>query len=169
MKGLRKQVPTFLLAALLLLGAIYGCATIMHGTSQDIGITSRPTGGSVTIDNKDVGKTPVVASLSRKDHHIVKIELEGYETFEATITRSTSGWVWGNIIFGGLIGLAVDAITGGLYKLNPEQVEGALATKAKTDIGTDDKLVIAVVLKPDPSWEKIGNLKVAGKEMNSTN
>ncbi|MCX6832967.1 MAG: PEGA domain-containing protein [candidate division Zixibacteria bacterium] len=164
MKGLGKNalelgVKVFA-TLILMLAAVYGCATIMHGTSQDIGITSRPTGAQVTVDNKDFGKTPVVAGLSRKDHHIVKIELEGYEIFETTITRSTSGWVWGNIIFGGLIGLAVDAITGGLYKLNPEQVEGALATKAKTDIGTDDKLYIAVVLKPDPSWEKIGNLRV---------
>jgi hypothetical protein len=35
--------------------------------------------------------------------------------------------VWGNIVFGGIIGLAVDAITGGLYKLAPEQVSAQLA------------------------------------------
>ena len=149
---------TVILIALAAIVAIHGCATIMHGTSQDIGITSRPTGAQVTVDNKSFGKTPVVAALSRKDHHIVKIELEGYETFEATITRSTSGWVWGNIVFGGLIGLAVDAITGGLYKLNPEQVEGALASKTSGDIGKDDQLVITVVLKADPTWEKVGAL-----------
>jgi len=38
---------------------------------------------------------PVIADLSRKDHHIVKIELDGYQPFEATVTRRVSGWVLG--------------------------------------------------------------------------
>src|SRR6266404_2478012 len=95
---------------------VSGCATIIHGTRQDVGISSTPTGASVSIDNTENGKTPLIAKLTRKDNHIVKIELAGYQTFEATLTRSVSGWVWGNIAFGGLIGLAVDGISGGIYK-----------------------------------------------------
>ena len=136
----------------------FGCATIMHGTSQEIGIQSRPTGATVTINNQEYGKTPVVAKLSRKDNHTVHLTLNGYQPFDATITRSTSGWVWGNIVFGGLIGLAVDAISGGLYKLSPEQVEAELASKGMGMDMQGSDIIITVVLEPDPSWEKVGNL-----------
>jgi hypothetical protein len=34
--------------------------------------------------------------------------------------------VWANLVFGGIPGLAVDAITGGLYKVAPEEVTATL-------------------------------------------
>ncbi len=136
-----------------------GCATIMHQTTQSIGISSTPTGAAVAVDNVPHGKTPVIARLTRKDDHFVKIELEGYETFETTLTRRVSGWVWGNVAFGGLIGLAVDAITGGLYKLTPDQVAAELRKKGSAALLKEDGLYVAVVLKPDPRWEKIGQLR----------
>jgi hypothetical protein len=135
---------------------VTACGTIIHGTRQDVGISSTPTGAQVVVDNMPVGQTPVVAKLTRKDNHVVRITMPGYQTFETNVTRSVSGWVWGNIVFGGLIGLAVDAISGGLYKLRPEQVTGTLAT-ADARSG-QDALYVTVVLSPDPSWEKVGQL-----------
>lgn len=138
---------------------VSGCATIMHGSRQDVGISSAPVSASVTIDNQTMGKTPIVAELRRKDNHIIKIEMAGYEPFETTITHKVSGWVWGNIAFGGLIGLAVDAITGGLYNLTPEQISATLAKGHATITINKDKLYVAVVLKVDPRWRRIGALK----------
>jgi uncharacterized protein YceK len=137
---------------------VVGCGTIMHSTTQGIGFASTPTGAAITVNNQTYGTTPTVVKLSRKDTHIVKIELPGYQPFETTITRSLSGWVWGNIVFGGLVGLAVDAISGGLYKLSPEQVH---ATLSKEDIGLlhkQDAIYLAITLHPDPSWEKVATL-----------
>lgn len=132
------------------------CGTIIHGTRQDVGVSSSPTGAQVVVDNMPLGQTPVVAKLTRKDHHVIRITMPGYQTFETNVTRSVSGWVWGNLVFGGLIGLAVDAISGGLYKLRPEQVTGTLAT---ADVRSEQGvLYVAVVLAPDPSWEKVGQL-----------
>ena len=134
------------------------CASIIHGTAQDVGISSSPTGAQVTVDNQPRGATPTIVKLSRKDHHIVKIELPGYQPFEATITRSVSGWVWGNIVFGGIIGLAVDAITGGLYKLSPEQIAGTLLEQHASESDDDGVMLIAVVLEPGIGWSRIGTL-----------
>lgn len=144
------------LAMVMLAPIVAACATIMHGTNQEVGLSSTPTNARVTVDNKPLGNTPVVAKLSRKDNHIVRFDLDGYQPFEATLTRRTSGWVWGNIVFGGLIGLAVDAISGGLYKLTPEQIAGTMPSQ--TAAVTADGLYIAVVLRPDASWERIGQL-----------
>jgi len=148
----------------LALCSLTACASIMHGTSQDIGFSSNPTNAKVTVDGQPRGNTPVVVKVARKDNHIVRMELEGYQPFEATLTRGTSGWVWGNIVFGGIVGLAVDAMTGGLYKINENQVAGAMlpANAAATQQGThrppSDAIVIQIGVGHDRRWTQIGSL-----------
>jgi hypothetical protein len=136
-----------------------GCATIIHGTRQDVGIASTPTGASVSIDDVDNGVTPVVAKLKRKENHVVKIQLAGYQPFEATLTHSVSGWVWCNLAIGGLIGLAVDAASGGIYKLTPEQVTGSLQTGHAFNVKQDGGLYVVAVLQPQTGWVKIAQLQ----------
>ena len=138
--------------------ATVGCASIMHGTTQKIGISSAPTGAKVTVNNMPLGNTPVFADLKRGQEHIVTIEMEGYEKSQLTLTKSVSGWVWGNIVFGGLIGLAVDAISGGFYKLSPEQLNAELRKNGANVSSTKDGIIVVAVLQPDPAWKKIGNL-----------
>lgn len=135
---------------------VIGCASIMHGTSQKIGISSAPSGANVSVDNKPLGITPVFADLKRGEEHIVPIEMAGYEKASLTITKSVSGWVWGNIVFGGLIGLAVDAITGGLYNLSPEQLNAKLRKTGGSVSSVSDGIFIVAVLVPDPLWQKRG-------------
>ncbi|HEY6621589.1 MAG TPA: PEGA domain-containing protein [Steroidobacteraceae bacterium] len=137
-----------------------GCATVIHGTRQDVGISSTPTGASVTIDNLQSGTTPVFAKLRRKENHVVRISLAGFQPIDLTLTSSVSGWVWGNIAIGGLIGLAVDAISGGMYKLSPEELSAALGTTStKTVDRGADGINVVVVLKPEASWVKIAQLE----------
>ena len=112
----------------------------------------------VTVDDKLLGSTPLIVKLSRKDNHILRMELAGYLPFEATITRKTSGWVWGNVVFGGLIGLAVDAVSGGLYTLTPEQVAGQMARQTASMTTTPEGLYVTFVQRADPSWQRIGTL-----------
>jgi len=138
-----------------------GCASIMHGTSQDVGISSSPTNANVTVDKVAQGQTPVVAKFSRKDNHIVRLELDGYAPAEMTLTRSVSGWVWGNVVFGGLIGLAVDAISGGLYKLTPAQLQGTLARQGASIAPAKDGVYVVLVKAPEAEWVKVGQLRQA--------
>ena len=150
---------SFVFVASLVLFLIIGCATIMQGTKQNIGISSNPSGAKVIIDGRIIGNTPLMEKLSRKDNHFVKIELDGFIPYETTLTRKLSGWVAGNIIFGGLIGLAVDAITGGMYKLTPEQIQAELKKSGMSMKLDEDKLFITFTLEPNPKWEKIGELE----------
>ena len=139
--------------------SLSGCATIVHGTKQEVGISSSPTGATVMIDDNDVGATPVVSKLTRKKNHVVKIQLAGYQPFETTLTHSVSGWVWGNLAFGGLIGLVVDASSGGIYKLTPEQVEGALQSGHASATTTTDGIYVVAVLKAQSDWVKVAQLE----------
>jgi hypothetical protein len=103
---------------------IVGCASVMNGSSQNIGISSTPTGAKVTIDNKPAGVTPLVTDLNRKEGHVVSIEMPGYKPVGVTLSKGTSAWVWGNLFFlpAAFIGLGIDYVNGGMYKLSPEQV-----------------------------------------------
>jgi hypothetical protein len=149
--------PTWLLVpAALAAGA---CCTIIHGVHQDFAIGSQPTNAEVTVDGKILGHTPVTASLTRKDNHTIRIALAGYQPYEMNITHHVSGWVFGNIIFGGLIGLAVDAITGGLYALDSDQVMAQLAQAHSSAMIRRNGVYVILVAAPDPNWELIASLQ----------
>lgn len=152
---MRKASRFVILAALT---SLTGCASIIHGTQQDVGLSSSPTSAKVTVNGRTLGQTPVVAKLARKDNHVVKFELDGYAPTEMTLTRGVSGWVWGNIVFGGVIGLAVDAMTGGLYKLTPEQLNAQLGKVASIQQSKDGSISVAVVMQADPAWQRVGQL-----------
>jgi len=92
-----------------------GCATIITGggESQSVEFNSTPRGAAVTVDGNYIGDTPVAADLTRKDDHYVKMEYGG-DTKEITISSWPNLWVFGNVIFGGIIGGCVDLFSGSL-------------------------------------------------------
>jgi hypothetical protein len=152
-----KRLLTPSAAALPLAALLTACATIMHGTTQGVTLASTPSSARVLVDGKAVGTTPAVAKLARKTNHVVRFELDGYQPFEAPLTRKTSGWAWGNLIFGGLIGIAIDAGNGALYELTPTQLAATMGRTAS--VTTKEGLYVAVVLRPDPAWTKVGQLE----------
>lgn len=135
-----------------------GCATIIHGSHQSIGIGSSPTGAKVYVDDQLMGQTPTIVNLPRKYYHQIKIDLPGYQPYEMQFTRKVDAWIAGNILFGGLIGLGVDAITGSMYKLTPDQVQATLSHQEAFFPRKQNDIFITVVLKPDPGWLCIGQL-----------
>jgi len=138
-----------------------GCATVLRGTGHGIGISSQPAGAEVVVDNKVVGVTPVSAKLRRKDNHHVTIRLEGYESFEVVLTRQTSAWILGNLVFGlgAPIGILIDAAAGGMYTLKPGQIEATLQPGAAKTSVADGNLYVVLVKDVGPDWQKIGQLK----------
>lgn len=137
-----------------------GCATIVHGTNESVAISSTPTHAQLFVDNAYIGSTPMIVKMARREKHTVRIELKGYQPYEMTLEPHFSGWAFGNIIFGGglFIGLAVDAISGGLYQLTPDQINAEMRKKGIALSKTGDETFVAVVMHPDPSWTKIGSL-----------
>lgn len=130
----------------------------MHGTTQEVGISSNPSNANVTLIGQAYGSTPIILDLKRAKSYMVIIELDGCHADETTLTREVSGWVWGNIVFEGLIGSVIDASAGGMYKLSPEQINADLKSSQANVIKNDNGILIAVVMKADPYWEKVGTL-----------
>lgn len=145
---------------LLTAGSVFmtGCAVLMSGTKQNVGISSVPSGAIVTVDGQEKGKAPVMVALKRKTTHLIKIEMEGYEPFEIYTKKKLNNWLWGNVLFGGLIGLGIDMGTGAIYKISPSRITGNLVQKS-AELENGDAIVIEATLTPLRDWEKIGSLK----------
>lgn len=116
-------------AAAIALSMLTGCASVVNGPTQSVGVSSVPPGATVRVDGVEVGRTPLVAEIDRRAGHVVSLSKPPFGTRELTLSRSTSAWVLGNALFGyfGLIGLGVDAATGGLYRLYPPALDATLS------------------------------------------
>jgi len=147
-----------LIVSLIASASLTSCATIVTGSRQKIEICSNPADANVWIDNFCYGKTPMIAELTRDSNHFVRIELDGFMPYEVCLTKNLNGWFFGNILLGGIIGIVVDATTGAMYKLTPDQIHTNLCDCGVVHSKRSKDSCIAVVLKADPSWEKIGNL-----------
>jgi hypothetical protein len=119
--------------------ALAGCASIVHGGLRSVSVASSPSGAKVSIYDRSnalvqTSTTPFVARLDPKAGYFkgqsyrLVFELPGHATAEAKLSPTLSGWYFGNIVFGGLIGmLIVDPLTGAMYNLTPEKIEQPLS------------------------------------------
>ena len=99
-----------------------GCATIIKGTTQEIPISSDPSGADILVDGQLVGTTPADVEIKRKRDHLVVIEKTNYQPKSVAVVKNVGGAVWGNIIAGGLIGWGVDAASGAQNNLTPKTI-----------------------------------------------
>ena len=104
-----------------------GCGTIIYGTSQNVTFNSNPPGAVARLSNGFEVTTPETISLARGNDYIVTFEKDGYKKKQVQITRSFNGTatILGNI-FWLIIGVAVDLVAGGAWKLQPEVVNATL-------------------------------------------
>jgi hypothetical protein len=125
------------LAPLFLVIGLSGCASIVSESSYPVSVTSAPEGANFEVRNRSgkvvhSGVTPGTVSLKagagyfKGEQYTINYMKDGYTAQTTTVDSSLDGWYWGNIIFGGLIGLfAVDPATGAMYKL-PESASVSL-------------------------------------------
>jgi hypothetical protein len=52
---------------------------------------------------------PTTVELSRGDEHTVTFHKDSYQDDTEKLTSSTSGWIWGNLLVGGVVGALADA------------------------------------------------------------
>ncbi len=151
-----------------------GCATIFNGGTQAVSFQSAPEGATVTITNAagekvHSGVTPATVTLKRgagyfkPETYTVSLTKEGFAPKEIQITGSVGGWYFGNILFGGLIGmLAVDPVTGAMFNL-PETVNEKLEGTAAKTSGVPGTLTIVSTDSLTPEQLRRATLLVAAK------
>ncbi|MES1944800.1 hypothetical protein PC39_11812 [Salinisphaera sp. PC39] len=144
------------------LGLLAGCASIIHGSTQEVEVSSEPSKAEVFINGNLRGTTPLSLSLKRKKRHVITVSLPGYRNREIALERRVDGWVWGNIILGGLIGLVIDASTGAMYRIEPDRLRAQLqpiSVEARKD---GLSLHIRIGTDVPPGADKVGQLHPVG-------
>lgn len=146
------------LCAMSVLFLFTGCASIVDGGAKKVQIHSNPSGAKFTIyDPKgkvvESRTTPATVKLDRSGGYFSGIEYKmvfespGYYSGETMLSSRLNGWYFGNIVFGGLIGiLIVDPATGAMFTL-PKELNYNLVSS--TQPLTPDELK-AAQLKANP-------------------
>lgn len=116
------------LAAAFLAALSSGCATIVKGTHQSVTVKTTPPGANCELKRQAsslgfVNPTPgtIQVDKSKTDLSVI-CNKSGHLETTATLPSSFQSWSLGNILIGGLIGIAVDAGSGAMHEYQPEIV-----------------------------------------------
>lgn len=108
-----KRAMTFVFTSLL-----PACATVVEGTGDTVTVSTNPPGATCTMDRNGerVGAIPITPGGVRidKSRHDLTVTCtrEGYQTASVTASPIFTGTTFGNILVGGLVGIAVDIASG---------------------------------------------------------
>lgn len=140
-----------------------GCASIVSKSSWPITINSSPSEAKITIKDKKgieiyTGNTPATLKLKSgagffsKARYQVTFEKVGYDKKVVPVEFKLNGWYFGNIIFGGPLGLLIiDPATGAMYKLETEFLSETL-TKSVASVDTKE-LKLLDINKIPAEWK----------------
>ena len=105
------------------------CATILTGTKDRIHFSSNPEGAKVQLNGIDKGETPVDVRVQRKlgDPPIVILKKEGYENRTFELEQSFNAVAVLNLF--GILGWAIDLLSGAIMKYSPKFYEMELEKK----------------------------------------
>lgn len=113
-----------LAAVIAAVGSLTGCASIVNGSSQVLSVETHHKGEAVVgascrlVNPKGTFfvTTPGTVTVHRAyDDLNIKCEKDGLFPGIASVKSGTKAMAFGNIIFGGVIGAAVDVGTGAAY------------------------------------------------------
>ncbi len=102
------------------------CSTITQGSDQTVTVNSDPSGAKCKLSRSGaivgvVNPTPgsVLVSKSKSDI-TVACSKAGYQDKASSLRSEFEGMTLGNLIFGGLIGVAIDASSGAINQYPPQ-------------------------------------------------
>ena len=141
-----------------------GCASIVSKSSWPITINSSPSEAKISIKDKKgieiyTGNTPATLKLKSgagffsKARYQVTFEKVGYDKKVVPVEFKLNGWYFGNIIFGGPLGLLIiDPATGAMFKLETEFLNETL-TKSVANVDTKELKLLDINNIP-AKWKK---------------
>jgi len=137
------RTPLRLAALALAATAMTGCATITTGADQSITVVTDPSGAECRLDRAGstiaiVNPTPGTVQVDKsKDTILLRCKAEGFQETTANLSSEFQGATIGNVIFGGLIGVAIDAGSGAMNQYPNEvtllMIPASFATAQERD------------------------------------
>ncbi len=116
--------------------SVPACATVTRGTSQTFTVESTPPGARVSTSNGfTCDATPCTFRMPRKDPFRATVSMDGYVTQDHEITSEYAGegavGFAGNVLIGGVIGMAVDGTSGAMKDLTPNPLIVTMRTPSE--------------------------------------
>jgi hypothetical protein len=119
--------------ALIAITLLSGCASIVSSDKTAVVVTSDPSGATFKVANEEgkivhTGTTPVTLNMQSHggafdpEAYTLTFSKPGYDDKSYLLEAESNEWIWGNLVFGGLIGIVVDTSTGAAWEL-PEQAD----------------------------------------------
>jgi len=159
------QRKTQIILALFVISVFFfqNCATIISGTSQEIPVTSNPSGAKIIVDGKEIGYAPLNLKLKKKRNHIIRIEKEGYNPLEIRIISKLlpkGNTSIGNILLGGTAGWVLGLFLARLL----EGVRTLWISESTTTIGS----VLGILVAYRIDSKSGANYTLSPKDLNVT-
>lgn len=159
LKPMKKSITAIVATATLISASLLasGCSSIVHNGQRNVFINSKPEGAQVTVTTAEgravtIQKTPCSILLAPKKGYFsgqsykLKFDLAGYRTAELNLRPSLSGWYWGNLLFGGLIGmLIVDPLTGAMWNISPDKIDYPLSPEQHAITKNGEGIVVVLI------------------------
>jgi len=125
---------------------ITGCASIVAGGPSVLNVNTVPKDVKVTIVGLGNGETlsqntPCIFTLNKNSDYKVTLEYQGYKSEEMVIRRGINGWFWGNILFGGIVGMVIDGVTQNMWDHNLHALNIEMQKISETGV-LPDKIVV---------------------------
>ena len=108
--------PLAALSLLLLLGA-QGCGTLVHGTSQELNISTTPPGATASIGTQSC-KTPCTLTVKRDSQNLLVQKGASKRTYDIEKDFNFGATICGNILWI-VPGAVIDLATGGAWEIRP--------------------------------------------------
>ncbi len=118
-----QRVTTALCAAISIIFA--GCSTIVKGTEQQVSINTPGVPGALCqLQSPAIGtrtvQTPANITLPKSKNNVaVSCTAQCYSPGVGTLASHTEVMAAGNVLFGGIIGLGIDAASGAMNTYDP--------------------------------------------------
>lgn len=146
------------LAAIAGLSLLSACASIVSGTDSATYIETKPVDARCRLHGQDFTRevnTPTSLPLPARASPItVECNADGFQRTTQQLEASMDGWIFGNLIFGGIIGGVVDVARGAGKKYPPQfQIvmdPVAFRTEQDRDRHYNDRLRIA-----NEKWDRL--------------
>jgi hypothetical protein len=110
--------------------SVAACATITRGTTEQLTFDSDPPSSMRTSTGLSCPTTPCTLEVSRKSEFIATFTKDGYQSTDVAVQTRVAGsgaaGFAGNVLVGGVIGMAVDAGSGSTLEHFPNPVTASL-------------------------------------------
>ncbi|MBI5141789.1 MAG: hypothetical protein HZA20_06300 [Nitrospirae bacterium] len=108
------------IAALCLMAMFTGCASMIHGTSENLSVNSLEKGTTIFIDGTPRGYDSAMAQVKKGKPHEIRVAKQGCQDVSIMSSeRFDATSLLGILIDFGILTIPIDMMAGGAWKVEP--------------------------------------------------